>query len=70
MMTRIEAQARIEAATAKLVANGWRRQDINAMLNGLHREDAVEEIERQAAANLSAADADYFLGEQQVRARS
>lgn len=44
-MTRAEARGRIGAAVRTLADAGWTRAQIEAAINGLHRDDAVEHIE-------------------------
>lgn len=45
-MERKEAWARVDAALDILRVYGWTTEQRNALVNGLHRDDAVEAAER------------------------
>jgi hypothetical protein len=49
-MERLEAQRRLFDAIQTLMRHGWTSGNVNAMLDGRHREEAVEIAERHAAA--------------------
>jgi hypothetical protein len=53
-MNRFEARQRIDAAISILRANGWTQAQCARAIDGLQREDAVEEIERHVRAAQSA----------------
>lgn len=46
MITRLEAQHRLFNAIQILLKRGWSQQSVDALIDGLHREDAVEAAER------------------------
>lgn len=47
-MDRLEAQRRLFTAIQVLMQKGWTEKQVDALINGLHREDAVDAAERQA----------------------
>jgi len=47
-MDRLEAERRLFDAIQALIRAGWTKANVNAMIDGLHREDAVETAERAA----------------------
>lgn len=48
-MERLEAQRRLFDAIQILMRQGWTEKQVDALITGLHREDAVEAAERKAA---------------------
>lgn len=48
-MTRLEAQRRLFDAIQILLRQGWTQKQVDSLIGGLQREDAVETAERYAA---------------------